>query len=88
MRALCEARDEGTLADLRAAATDATTAAEAEDRKSFFAADRRFHFLVLSRGLGEKAASIGLRLRDQSRVAHDEEKPQEADRESAAPCTG
>ena len=58
--------------------------AEAEDRKSFFAADRRFHFLILTRGLGERAASIGLRLRDQSRVAHDEEKPQQADRESAA----
>jgi DNA-binding GntR family transcriptional regulator len=84
VRALCEARDAGTLADLRAAADDAVTAAEAGDRKSFFAADRRFHFLVLSRGLGERAASIGLRLRDQSRVALDEEKPRQADRVSAA----
>ena len=89
VRALCEARDQGTLADLRAAATDATTAAEAEDRKSFFAADCRFHFLVLSRGLGGRRPRSGLRLRDQSRVAHDEEKPQEADRESAwRSCTG
>src|SRR5690606_20238538 len=82
--ALCAARDAGTLADLRTAADDAVTAAEAGDRKSFFAADRRFHFLVLSRGLGERAASIGLRLRDQSRVALDEEKPRQADQESAA----
>lgn len=84
VRSLCEARDAGTLADLRTAADDAVTAAEAGDRKSFFAADRRFHFLVLSRGLGERAASIGLRLRDQSRVALDEEKPRQADQESAA----
>lgn len=81
---LCASRDPKTLADLRTAADDAVTAAEAADRKGFFAADRRFHYLVLSRGLGGRAASIGLRLRDQSRVAHDEEKPHEADQESAA----
>lgn len=88
VQALCETRDPGTVRDLRTAAEDALAGAEAEDRKSFFAADRRFHFLVLSRGLGERAASIGLRLRDQSRVAHDEEKPQQADRESAVQLHG
>lgn len=88
VQALCDARDSATVTDLRTAADDAVAAAEAEDRKSFFAADRRFHFLILTRGLGERAASIGLRLRDQSRVAHDEEKPRQADRESAAQlCT-
>ncbi len=88
VQALCEAKDSATAADLRSAAGDALAAAEAADRKSFFAADRRFHFLLLSRGLGGRAADIGLRLRDQSRVAHDEEKPQEADRDSAAQlCT-
>lgn len=88
VQALCDARDSAIVTDLRTAADDAVAAAEAEDRKSFFAADRRFHFLILSRGLGERAASIGLRLRDQSRVAHDEEKPRQADRESAAQlCT-
>ncbi|SMY11886.1 GntR family transcriptional regulator [Brevibacterium jeotgali] len=84
VQALCDARDPVLVRNLRTAADDAVVAAEAEDRKSFFAADRRFHFLILSRGLGERAASIGLRLRDQSRVAHDEEKPRQADRDSAA----
>jgi len=83
VRSLCEERDPATLTDLRGAADEALTAAGDEDRKTFFAADRRFHFLILSRGLGERAASIGLRLRDQSRVAHDEEKPRQADRDSA-----
>ena len=84
VQALCDARDMALVTDLRTAADDAVAAAEAEDRKSFFAADRRFHFLILSRGLGERAASIGLRLRDQSRVAHNEEKPRQADCDSAA----
>lgn len=88
VQALCESRDADVVADLRAAADGAVTAAEAADRKSFFAADRRFHFLILSRGLGGRAASIGLRLRDQSRVAHEEAKPQRADGESAVQLHG
>ena len=51
------------------------TAAEAGDRKSFFAADRMFHALLLEHGLGARAAAIGLHLRDQSRTADAAEAP-------------
>ncbi len=56
------------LATLRRFATEAVTAAEAEDRAEYFAADREFHERLLEYGLGPRAAAISLRLRDQSRV--------------------
>ena len=83
--ALCEARDLQVVRVLRDAAAAAVTAAEAGDRKSFFAADRSFHALVLEHGLGPRAAAIGLHLRDQSRTADAAEAPgSPADAESAA----
>ena len=83
--ALCEARDLQVVRVLRDAAAAAVTAAEAGDRKSFFAADRTFHALVLEHGLGARAAAIGLHLRDQSRTVDAAEAPgSPADAESAA----
>lgn len=83
--ALCEARDLQVVRVLRDAAAAAVTAAEAGDRKSFFAADRTFHALVLEHGLGPRAAAIGLHLRDQSRTVDAAEAPgSPADAESAA----
>lgn len=83
--ALCEARDPRVVEVLGAAADAAVTAAEAGDRKSFFAADRTFHALVLEHGLGPRAAAIGLHLRDQSRTVDAAEAPgSPADAESAA----
>ena len=73
--ALCEARDLQVVRVLRDAAAAAVTAAEAGDRKSFFAADRTFHALVLEHGLGPRAAANGLHLRDQSRTADAAEAP-------------
>ena len=83
--ALCEVRDPQVVEVLRGAAAAAVTAAEAGDRKSFFAADRTFHALVLEHGLGARAAAIGLHLRDQSRTVDAAEAPgSPADAESAA----
>src|SRR5699024_6673454 len=83
--ALCEARDPRAVEVLRGAAAAAVAAAEAGERKSFFAADRMFHALLLEHGLGARAAAIGLHLRDQSRTVHAAEAPgSPADAESAA----
>ena len=83
--ALCEVRDPQVVEVLRGTAAAAVTAAEAGDRKSFFAADRTFHALVLEHGLGPRAAAIGLHLRDQSRTVDAAEAPgSPADAESAA----
>lgn len=83
--ALCEVRDPQAVEVLRGTAAAAVTAAEAGDRKSFFAADRSFHALLLEHGLGARAAAIGLHLRDQSRTVDAAEAPgSPADAESAA----
>ena len=51
------------------------TAAQAADAPRFLGVDRRFHGELLRAGLGPRAADIGLRLRDQSRVSELGEKP-------------
>lgn len=66
---LAGAGDARTLERLRALAAEVLAAARSEDAVAFLAADRRFHSALLGAGLGARAAAIGQRLRDQSRVA-------------------
>ncbi|MGW9825793.1 GntR family transcriptional regulator [Brevibacterium sp. CS2] len=69
VRRLCEAGEPESIERLRELAGSVLEAARSEDSAAFLTADRRFYGEVLRAGLGHRAASIGLRLRDQSRVA-------------------
>lgn len=66
---LCETGGAGSIERLRALAEEGLEAARREDSGAFLSADRRFYGELLRAGLGNRAADIGLRLRDQSRVA-------------------
>ena len=59
---------EPALSQLRRNAEAALAAASHDDTSGFMTADRLFHEHLLEHGLGRRAAEIGLRLRDQSRV--------------------
>lgn len=72
---LCAACDPATLEHLRSLAAEVLAAAQAADAPRFLGVDRRFHGELLRAGLGPRAADIGLRLRDQSRVSELGEKP-------------
>lgn len=71
------------VAELRSIAVQAVDAAEAEDAPAYFRLDRDFHRTLLQHGLGPRAASISLRLRDQSRISGTSKPAFSADRRSA-----
>lgn len=87
VRVLCVSASAAELEELAALAVRAEEAAAAADKAGFFEADRRFHERLLALGLGQRAASISLRLRDQSRLTAVGEKSALVDAESAAQLT-
>lgn len=72
------------LNELQRLSTAALQAAETEDSHEFFRGDREFHRALLEHGLGPRAASISLRLRDQSRLSHRAQKLAAVDVQSAS----
>ena len=57
------------LHELTTIAQRALQAAQSDDSPGFFRHDRDYHRTLLQHGLGPRAASISLRLRDQSRLS-------------------
>lgn len=71
------------LAELQHLADAGIVAIEAVAYEEFFRLDRDFHRLLLEYGLGQRAADISLRLRDQSRIVGLGRPPFAADRQTA-----
>jgi DNA-binding GntR family transcriptional regulator len=72
------------LAELRQLAEAGTAAIEAERYEEFLRLDREFHRTLLMYGLGQRAAEISIRLRDQSRTVGLARWVLGADRQSAS----
>lgn len=71
------------ISELHGIAAQARSAAESGDTPAYFRLDRDFHRTLLQHGLGPRAASISLRLRDQSRISGTSRPAFSADLQSA-----